>query len=101
MTDRHITVSVSKGVEDLIPTYMKNRATELETLRTAFAAGDLGQLRHLGHRMVGVGEPYGFDKVTALGKQIESSAKAGNHAALEEWIAEYTDYLARVRIVYK
>ena len=101
MTDQHIIVSVAKGVEDLIPTYMKNRNKELETLRTALAAGDLEQLGRLGHRMKGVGEPYGFDKVSALGKQIEDGAKAGNRAALEERIAEYTDYLLRVRIVYK
>jgi HPt (histidine-containing phosphotransfer) domain-containing protein len=101
MTDQYITVSVAKGVEDLIPTYLKNRGKELETLRMAFAADDLEQMGRLGHRMKGVGEPYGFDKVSSLGKQIEDGAKTGDRAALEERIAEYTDYLARVRVVYK
>jgi len=49
MIDQHIAVCVSKGVEDLIPTYMKNRAKELEILRTTLATGDLKQLTRLGH----------------------------------------------------
>jgi HPt (histidine-containing phosphotransfer) domain-containing protein len=101
MTDQHITVPVAKGVEDLIPTYMKNRANEIETLRNALSSGDLEEVNRLGHRMKGVGAPYGFEKVSALGKQIQDGAKAGDRAVLAECIAEYADYIARVRIVYR
>jgi histidine phosphotransfer protein HptB len=96
-----ITVVVAKDLEDLIPTFMKNRAKELENLRTAVAAGDMEQLRQLGHRMKGVGISYGFDKVSLLGKQIEDGAKSGNRAGLDACVAEYADYLARVSIVYE
>jgi len=96
-----IAVTVAKDLEDLIPTFMKNRSKELETLRAALTAGDLEQLRQLGHRMKGVGNSYGFEQVSTLGRQIEDSAKAGDRAALEARIAEYTDYLARVQIVYE
>jgi HPt (histidine-containing phosphotransfer) domain-containing protein len=96
-----ITITVAKDLEDLIPTFMKNRNKELETLRTALSAGDMEQLRQLGHRMKGVGISYGFDKVSLLGKQIEDGAKSGNRAGLEACITEYTDYLARVSIVYE
>ena len=96
-----ITVTVAKDLEDLIPTFMKNRAKELESLRAAVAAGDMEQLRQLGHRMKGVGNSYGFEKVSMLGKQIEDGAKGGNRAGLDACIAEYADYLARVSIVYE
>jgi len=96
-----ITVVVAKDLEDLVPTFMKNRNKELETLRSAFAAGDMEQLRQLGHRMKGVGNSYGFEKVSTLGKQIEDGAKAGAGAGLDKVIAEYADYLARVKIVYE
>lgn len=101
MTAEPIVVTVAKDLEDLIPTFMKNRTTEVETLRAALAAGDLEQMRQLGHRMKGVGNSYGFEKVSTLGKQIEDGAKAGDRAGLEARIAEYTDYLARVQIVYE
>ena len=101
MTDQAIAVTVAKDLEDLIPTFMKNRTKELETLRAALAAGDFEQLRQLGHRMKGVGNSYGFEKVSTRGRQIEDGAKAGDRAGLEARIAEYTDYLARVQIVYE
>ena len=101
MTDQAIAVTVAKDLEDLIPTFMKNRSKELETLRAALAAGDFEQLRQLGHRMKGVGNSYGFEKVSTLGRQIEDGAKAGDRAGLETRIVEYADYLARVQIVYE
>ena len=96
-----ITVTVAKDLEDLIPTFMKNRGKELEALRSALAAGDLDQLRQIGHRMKGVGNSYGFEKVSQLGKQIEDGAKASDRAALEACIGEYDGYLASVKIVYE
>lgn len=101
MSDQHITIPVARGVEDLIPTFLKNRAAEIETLRNALAAGDFEQLARLGHRMKGVGEPYGFDMVSLLGRQIQDEARIGNGNAIEQRVAEYADYLARVRIVYR
>jgi HPt (histidine-containing phosphotransfer) domain-containing protein len=96
-----ITVIVAKDLEDLVPTFMKNRVKELETLRASLAGGDLEQMRQLGHRMKGVGTSYGFDKVSALGKLIEDGAKAGDRAVLSASLADYADYLGRVHIVYE
>ena len=101
MDDQAHTVTVAKDLEDLIPTFMKNRAKELETLRAALAGGDLEQLRQLGHRMKGVGNSYGFEKVSSLGKQVEDGAKGNDRAGLEAAIAQYADYLAKVKIVFE
>jgi histidine phosphotransfer protein HptB len=96
-----IVVTVAKDLEDLVPTFMKNRGKELETLRSALAAGDFDQMRQLGHRMKGVGNSYGFELVSQLGKKVEDGAKAGDRDGLGACLAEYTDYLARVQIVYE
>ena len=96
-----ITVTVAKDLEDLVPTFMKNRGKELETLRAALAAGDFEQMRQLGHRMKGVGNSYGFEMVSQLGKQIEEGARDGDRGALDARLVEYADYLARVQIVYE
>ena len=101
MSDQPIPVTVAKDLEDLIPTFMKNRNKELETLRAALAAGDMAQLRQLGHRMKGVGTSYGFEQVSILGKQFEDGAKSRDLPDLNARIAEYADYLARVKIVYE
>jgi HPt (histidine-containing phosphotransfer) domain-containing protein len=91
---------VPKDLEDLIPGFMRNRHKELETLRAALEAADLEQLRQLGHRMKGVGNSYGFEHVSVLGKRIEDGARSGDRDALHACIAEYADYLARVSITY-
>ena len=96
-----ITVVVAKDLEDLVPTFMANRTKELALLRTALDAGDFAQLRQLGHRMKGVGNSYGFEKVSVLGKQVEDGAKTEDRAGLDARIAEYADYLARVTVVYE
>lgn len=101
MSDQHITIPVARGVEDLIPTFLKNRAAEIATLRTALAAGDFEELGRLGHRMKGVGEPYGFERVSLLGRQIQDDARSGNGEAIAQRVSEYADYLGRVRIVYR
>ena len=96
-----VTVTVAKDLADLIPVFFKNRQKELENLRGALAAADFEQLRQLGHRMKGVGNSYGFEKVSTLGKQIEDGAKSNDRAGLEAAITQYADYLARVKIVYE
>jgi HPt (histidine-containing phosphotransfer) domain-containing protein len=101
MGDESYKVTVARDLEDLIPTFMRNRHKEAETLHAALAAADFEQLRQIGHRMKGVGNSYGFDRVSTLGKQIEDGARSGDRAALEACIAEYADYLAKVQVVYE
>ena len=101
MTDSAYTVVVGKDSEDRVPVFMSNRKKEIETLRAALAALDFEQLRQLGHRMKGVGNSYGFSKVSELGKSIEDGARSEDRAALDAIIVDYADYLARVKVVYE
>jgi HPt (histidine-containing phosphotransfer) domain-containing protein len=94
-------VKVAKDLEDLIPVFLANRKKELEALRAALAAADFEQLRQLGHRMRGVGNSYGFERVSVLGKDIEEGARSGDKAALAAHIAAYGDYLSRVQVAYE
>ncbi|MDA8110608.1 MAG: Hpt domain-containing protein [Betaproteobacteria bacterium] len=95
-----VVVTVAKDLEDLIPVFFKNRHKEVEALRAALGAGDFPQLAQLGHRMKGVGNSYGFELVSVLGKRIEDAAKAADGALIDASIAEYADYLANVKVVY-
>jgi HPt (histidine-containing phosphotransfer) domain-containing protein len=94
-------VVVAKDLEDLIPVFMKNRHREVETLRVALAAADFEQLRQLGHRMKGVGNSYGFETVSSIGKQIEDGARSGDRASLEASISGYAEYLSKVQVAYE
>ena|ERR1700682_5008698 len=95
------TVIVQKDLEDLIPVFMSNRRKEIETLRLALAAADFEQLRQVGHRMRGVGVSYGFELISAIGKQVEDGAIAGDRTGIASCIAEYSDYISNVQISYE
>jgi hypothetical protein len=58
-------------------------------------------VRQIGPRMKGVGNSFGFEKVSQLGQRIEDRAKTADGAALAASIDEYAGYLARVQIVYE
>ncbi|OGA69067.1 MAG: hypothetical protein A3G81_02465 [Betaproteobacteria bacterium RIFCSPLOWO2_12_FULL_65_14] len=94
-------VKVAKDLEDLIPTFLGNRRKELDALRVALAAADFEQLRQLGHRMRGVGNSYGFERISVIGKHIEDGARSGDKAALAAQITDYGDYLSKVQIAYE
>ena len=95
------TAKVAKDIEDLIPTFLSNRRKELDALRVALAAADFEQLRQIGHRMRGVGDSYGFEHVSAIGKRIEDGARSGDKAGIAAQIEDYGDYLSKVQIVYE
>jgi HPt (histidine-containing phosphotransfer) domain-containing protein len=101
MEQQNHTVIVDKELEDLIPVFMRNRHKEVETLKAALAAADFEQLRQLGHRMKGVGNSYGFERVSVIGRQVEDGARSGDRAALALRIAEYADYLAKVQVAFE
>ena len=101
MAENDYQVTVAKDLEDLIPVFMKNRHKELDALRVALASADFEQLRQLGHRMKGVGNSYGFARVSTIGKVIEDGARSGDRASLQASITEYGDYLSKVQIAYE
>jgi len=101
MNDNQYQVIVAKDLEELIPVFMSNRRKELDALRVALAAADFEQLRQLGHRMKGVGNSYGFARVSDLGKHVEDGARSGDRASLEASILSYSEYLAKVQVAYE
>jgi|SRR3954469_14779245 HPt (histidine-containing phosphotransfer) domain-containing protein len=101
MSEQGYKVKVAKDLADLIPMFMSNRKKELDTLRAALAAADFDQLRQIGHRMRGVGNSYGFELVSTIGKDIEDGARRADQASLARQIADYGDYLSKVEIAYE
>ena len=91
---------VPKDLADLIPAFLDNRRKELDALARALSRDDFEELSRLGHRMKGVGSPYGFPYIGALGHRIEEVARERDRHAVMSLIAEYRSYLGRVRVSY-
>ena len=87
-----------EDILELAPGYLANRRNDLAALRNAVSNGDLGTLRSLGHQMKGSGGGFGFDRITEIGGNLETAAKAQDVPAIEREIANLCDYLDRVEI---
>ncbi|MFQ5660502.1 MAG: Hpt domain-containing protein [Gammaproteobacteria bacterium] len=101
MGDEKIIVTIDSDLEDLIPGFLQNRSRDLESLREALKQKDCQAIQATGHSLKGVGGGYGFDKMSELGAEIESSAKANDLGKLAELIEQYGDYLDRIEVVYE
>ena len=94
------TVVVRKDLAALVPQFLSNRELELAALTSALERSDFVILKRIAHRMKGLGNSYGFNRITSLGMQIEDAAKAGKSAELKTRISEYAEYLAKLEIRY-
>lgn len=93
-----IRVSLSPGIERLVPEYLEDRKSELSVLEWALAAGDFDTIRVLGHQLKGSGTPYGFAALSQIGRGLESAARSQSPGEVRRQIAALGDYLARVKM---
>lgn len=100
MTELDPTVVVTPELEPLIPKFLANRRRDLEALRAALAAADFPAMGEIGHRLKGVGASYGFDRISAIGRQIEIDARALDRAALASQVEAYAGHLESVKVAY-
>ena len=93
-------VRPDRDLEDLIPSFLQNRRTELGELDAALAQRDFETIRRLAHTWKGICRPYGFLHLETLSRNLDD---AGHREAEQETagiLGEIRAYLANVRIVY-
>ena len=100
-SDDGIIVYVDPDLEEIVPSFLDNREKDVQTLRTCVENGQLETIRLLGHRMKGDGGGYGFDAISTIGHALEQAALRGDLATIRERTMDLTNFLSRVRIVYK
>lgn len=96
-----IVVRVDPDLEDLIPSFMANRQVDVQTIGNALDRHDFIMLRRLGHSLCGAGAAFGFDRVSAIGAQLEAAALASNPERVRDVAVELAAYMRRVVIVYE
>jgi HPt (histidine-containing phosphotransfer) domain-containing protein len=89
---------VPAELADLVPEFLNNRKAQLQALRQALQARDFERLSDQANSMIGVGSPYGFPDVSALGKRLDRSARERDAASAADLVELYAEYLANVRI---
>lgn len=79
---------------------MVNTRADLDKLRQALEAGDLAELRRMGHTIKGTGYGYGFRGMGALGQLLEEDAKKGDFAKIGARIDDFAEYLDNVVVEF-
>ena len=100
MSDDKIVVNVDEDLEELIPGFLTNRGTDVDSLREALVAGDVAKIQSTGHSLKGVGGGYGFDKLSEIGADLENAAKQQNLDEIQLLIEAMANYLERIEVVF-
>ncbi len=96
-----ITVFIDPDLQDLIPGFLENRSRDIGKLQTALEQSDLDTLKSIGHNLKGVGGGYGFQEISQLGAEIESSAKNGSIENISVFIIKFKDYLNNLEVKFQ
>ena len=101
MSDEKIVVQVDPDLEDLIPGFLSNRASDLAALREALAGENFQSIQSIGHSLKGVGGGYGFTGMSEIGAAIEAAAKQQGLEELKGLIENYGEYLDAVEVKFE
>lgn len=95
-----IIAHVDPDLSDLIPGYLQNRQKDIKTINKALETSSFDKIRTLGHSMRGSGGGYGFMPISKIGEAIEEAARIKNIDHIRKHLAELSDFLERVTLVY-
>ena len=101
MNQRKIIVRVDPDIEDLVPGFLRNRRTDVNSIREALDNGNYETIRSLAHQMKGQGGTYGFDTISEIGEAIEIAAKSEDAEGIRQKVAELASYLEQVEVVHE
>ncbi len=92
---------VNSALKYLIPTFIKNRHKDVQSIGEALNQGDYEIIQNLAHNMKGSGGGYGFDAISDIGAHLEQAAKDRSAEEVQKWVSELATYLERVEVVYE
>ncbi len=95
------TVFVDKDLEDIVPDFLDNRVKDVRLLKDALEQKDFPTIKALGHSMKGSGGGYGFDRISEIGRVLETAAKNENADTIQKQTISLDLFLNNLEVVYK
>ena len=84
-------------MRELLALYFGQADEIIKGLNTAIAAGDVGQVDHLAHKLAGSSLACGMSALVPALRQLEHNAKAGHLQGAPDWFAQVSAQLEAVR----
>ena len=85
---------------DLIHSYLKKQQKDIKTITQSIETTDFDKIRMLAHSMRGSGGGYGFMPISKIGEALEEAARIKDLKQIKKHLAELSDFLERVTLVY-
>lgn len=92
-----ISVLIDPDIAGIVPGYLNNRRLDIPRIQAAIAEQDFALIGHLGHKMKGTGQGYGFLVITQIGIDLEIAAEQRDLDRLRQSLSSLQDYLVRVK----
>lgn len=94
-----ITVDIADPfARKLMAQYLSHRQEDILNLRDAVAADDFEAVRLTGHNMHGSGSAYGLDRISELGKALETAAIDHEAGEISRLITALESYVRALHI---
>lgn len=94
------TAYIPRELEPLMERYCSNRIKDIEMANALLLAGNIEELRKLGHTMKGGGASYGFSVISEIGLKLEMASKNNDMEGIKQAIGDLKEYMEKVQIVF-
>jgi len=98
-TNGKVRVYVNPEVKKLIPKYLSNRKKDVKALRGAVVREDFDWIRNAADMIQEHAAAYGFERLVAIGRQLEIEARRKHKENISRCIEEMKNFLDRVEVV--
>ena len=95
-----IIIKVNPRIGDIVESYLEHRNDDVDIILKALDRGDFDRISHLAHDLVGTGGSFGFEKMSLIGRSLESAAAANQADEIKQLVVDLAEYLSRVEVVY-
>lgn len=90
-------IQIDESILELVPSYLKNRISDLRKMKEALEEEAFSTIEAIAHKMKGSGTSYGFEKISLLGKQIETFAKENDLTKIRHKVEELENFLENIQ----
>ena len=91
-------IIVDIDIRDFVPEFLENRKTDSLLIVDKLKENDFVKIKELGHKMIGSGKLYGFERISKIGYLLERAAKNEEIEPIEKLSGELITYLNQVEV---
>ena len=92
-----IVITLDLEIKDFVPEFLENRKKDSLSIGVNLKENNFVKIKELGHKMVGSGKLYGFERISKIGYLLEKAAKEERIEPIKKLSQELIIYLNQVK----